>query len=85
MSQSSLSFWHVVLTWSCVQCENIEYRHRAFSSLCVSAVVLTLGGNDIEDGVPDREPATVNEKRWKWETKQENDKHEEKTKARLNM
>ena len=26
-----------------------------YSSLCVSAVVLTLGGDDIEDGVPDRE------------------------------
>ena len=25
------------------------------SSLCVSAVVLTLGGDDIEDGEPDRE------------------------------
>ena len=26
-----------------------------YSSLCVSAVVLTLGGDHIEDGVPDRE------------------------------
>ena len=26
-----------------------------YSSLCVRAVVLTLGGDDIEDGVPDRE------------------------------
>ena len=26
-----------------------------YSSLCVSAVVLTLGGDDIEDGVPERE------------------------------
>ena len=26
-----------------------------YSSLCVSAVVKTLGGDDIEDGVPDRE------------------------------
>ena len=26
-----------------------------YSSLCVSAVVSTLGGDDIEDGVPDRE------------------------------
>ena len=28
-----------------------------YSSLCVSAMVLTLGGDDIEDGVPDREQA----------------------------
>ena len=28
---------------------------RQYSSLCVSAVVLTLGGDDIEDFVPDRE------------------------------
>ena len=26
-----------------------------YSSFCVSAVVLTLGGDDIQDGVPDRE------------------------------
>ena len=26
-----------------------------YSSLCVSAVVLTVGGDDIEDGEPDRE------------------------------
>ena len=26
-----------------------------YSSLCVSAVVLTLGGDDMEAGVPDRE------------------------------
>ena len=26
-----------------------------YSSFCVSAVVLTLGGDDIEDGVPGRE------------------------------
>ena len=30
---------------------------RQYSSLCVSAVVLTIGGDDIEDGVPDREQA----------------------------
>ena len=28
-----------------------------YSSFCVSAVVFTLGGDDIEDGVPGREQA----------------------------
>ena len=32
-----------------------------YSSLCVGAVVLTLGGDDIEDGVPDREQVVVGE------------------------
>ena len=38
-----------------ITCERIVYRHGAILSLCVGAVVLTLGGDDIEDGVPDRE------------------------------
>ena len=56
-----------------------------FSSLCVSAVVLTLGGDDFEDGVSDREQ--VDSARGKVEVgqKQERDKHEETTNARSNM
>ena len=51
----------------------------------MSAMVLTLGGDDIEDGVPDREQ--VDCKRGKVEVgeKQERDKHEETTNARSNM
>ena len=54
-----------------------------YSSFCVSAVVLTLVGNDIEDGVPDREHVDCEEV-VKGE-KQERDKHEETTNARSNM
>ena len=47
-----------------------------YSSLCVSAVVLTLGGDDIEEGVPGREQVE-----YEREEKQERDKHEETTNA----
>ena len=48
-------------------------------------MVLTLGGDDIEDGVPEREQ--VDSERGKVEVgkKQERDKHEETTNARSNM
>ena len=38
-----------------ITCERIVYRHGQYSSFCASAVVLTLGVVDIEDGVPGRE------------------------------
>ena len=37
-----------------ITCERIVYRHGAILPFCVNAVVLTLGGVDIEDGVPGR-------------------------------
>ena len=59
-----------------------------YSSFCVGAVVLTLGGDDIEDGVPGREQVE-NEREEVEEVeegqKQERDKHEETTNARSNM
>ena len=59
---------------------------RQYSSLCVSAVVLTLGGFDIvEVGVPDREQADCERGKVEVGEKQERDKHEETTNARSNM
>ena len=55
-----------------------------YSSLCVSAVVLTLGGDDIEDGVPDREQVDCEREKVEEGEKQERDKHEETTNARSN-
>ena len=54
-----------------------------YSSLCVSAVVLTLGGDDIEDGVPDREQVECERDKVEEGEKQkrERDKHEETTNA----
>ena len=51
------------------------------SSLCVSAVVSTLGGDDIEDGVPDREQEDCEREKVEEGEKQERDKHEETTNA----
>ena len=53
------------------------------SSLCVSAVVVTLGGDDIEDCVPDREQ--VDNERGKVEVgdKQERDKQRSYNKRTL--
>ena len=56
-----------------------------YSSLCVSAVVLTLGGDGIEDGVMDREQVDSERGKVKVGEKQERDKHEETTNARSNM
>ena len=55
-----------------------------YPSLCVSAVVLTLGGDDIEDGVPDREQVDCERERIEEGEKQERDKHEETTNERSN-
>ena len=48
-----------------------------YSSLCVSAVVLTLGVVDIEDGVPGREQAECGREEVNNGEKLEKDKHEE--------
>ena len=48
-----------------------------YSSLCVCAVVSTLGGDDIEDGVPDREQVDCEREKVEVGEKQERDKHEE--------
>ena len=44
-----------------------------YSSLCVSAVVLTLGGDDIEDGVSDREQVDCEREKVEEGEKQERD------------
>ena len=51
----------------------------------MSAAVLTLGGEDIEDGVPDREQVDCERDKVEVGEKQERDKHEETTNARSNM
>ena len=48
-----------------------------YSSLCVRGVVLTLGGVDIEDGVPGREQVECGREEVEEGEKQEKDKHEE--------
>ena len=68
----------------CIFCERIFFAMRQYSSLCVSAVVLTLGGDDIEDGVPDREQVDCERERVEEGEKQERDKHEETTNERSN-
>ena len=60
------------------------FAMRQYSSLCVSAVVLTLGGDDIEDGVPDREQVDCERVRVEEGEKQERDKHEDTTNERSN-
>ena len=53
-----------------------------YSSLCVSAVVLTLGGDDIEEvDVQDREQVDSEREEVEVRDKQEEDKHEETTNA----
>ena len=51
----------------------------------MSAVVLTLGGDDIEDGVPHREQVDCEREKVEEGEKQERAKHEETTNARSNM
>ena len=51
----------------------------------VSAVILTLGGDDIEDGVPDREKVDCEREKEEEGEKQKRDKHEETTNARSNI
>ena len=47
----------------------------------MSAVVLTLGGDDIEDGVQDKEQVDCERDKVEVGEKQERDKHEETTNA----
>ena len=49
-----------------------------FSSFCVSAVVLTLGGDDIEDGVPDREQVDCEREKVEEGEKQERERQTKK-------
>ena len=63
----------------------LKIATEQYSSLCVSAVVLTIGGDDIEDGVPDREQVDCEREKVEVGEKQERDKHEETTNARSNM
>ena len=56
-------------------CERIVFRHGA----------ILLGGDDIEDGVPDREQVDCEREKVEVRAKQERDKHEETTNARSNM
>ena len=56
-----------------------------YPSLCVSAVVFTLGGDDIEGGVPDREKEDSERGKVEVGEKQEKDKHEGTTNVRSNM
>ena len=51
----------------------------------MSAVVLILGGDDIEDGVSDREQVGCEREEVEVGEKQERDKHEETTNARSNI
>ena len=59
-------------------CERIENRHGQHSSLCVNAVVLTLGGDDIDHGVPDREQVDCEKEKVEEGEKQERDKHKKR-------
>ena len=56
-----------------------------YCSLCVSAAVLTLGCDDIEDGVSDREQEDSERGNVEEREKQERDKLEETTNARSNI
>ena len=48
----------------------------------MSAAVLTLGGDDIEDGVPDREQVDIEREKVKVGGETRKSKHEETTNAR---
>ena len=68
-------------TMACSWCERNVYRHGAILLI----VVLTLGSNDIEDGVLDREQVDCEKEHVEVGEKQERDKHKETTNARSNM
>ena len=51
----------------------------------MSAVISSLGGDDIEDGVPDREQVDCERGKVEVGETQERDKHEETTNARSNV
>ena len=64
----------------------MENRHGAILLLCKgTAVLITLGGDDIEDGVPDREQVDSEREKVEVGEKQERDKHEETDNERSNM
>ena len=63
----------------------LDIATEQYSSFCVSAVVSTLCGDDIEDGVPGREQVDSERDKVEVGEKQERDKHEETTNARSNM
>ena len=66
--------------------ERIVYRHRAILLVVRECSgCLTLGGDDIEDGVPDREQVDCEREKVEVGEKQQRDKHEETTNARSNM
>ena len=67
-----------------ITCEKIVYRHGAILLILRECSGLTLGGDDIEDGVPDREQVEYERKDVEEGEKQERDKHEETTNARSN-
>ena len=54
---------------------------RQYASFCVSAVVLNLGGVDIEDGVPGKEQVECGREEVEEEEKLEREKHEQTTNA----
>ena len=66
-------------------CERIVYRHQALLLIVRECSGLTLGGDDIEDGVPDRAQVECGREEVEVKKRQERDKHEETTNARSNM
>ena len=56
-----------------------------YSSFCVSAVVVTLGGVDIEDGVLGKEQVECGREEVEDGAKQEREKHEETTNAQTHI
>ena len=66
-------------------CERIVYRHGTIFLIVRVAVISTLGGDDIEDGVPDREQVDSEREKVEEGEKQERDKHEETSNGRSNM
>ena len=66
-------------------CERTENRHGAILLILRECSGLTLGGDDIEDGVPDREQVDCEREKVEEGEKQERDKHEETTHARSSI
>ena len=68
--------------WLCHTCvRGLYIATGQDSSLCVSALVFTLGGDDIEAGVPDREKVDCERDKVEVRDKEKGDKHEETTNA----
>ena len=65
-----------------ITCEMIVYRHGAILLIVRECSgFLTIGGDDIEDGVPDKEKVDCERKKVEEGEKQERDKHEVTTNA----